>query len=49
MNHEKGLAERSGAFSKDFVGVEGDNVAEREDEWVDVFHVEIVGRNGVGN
>jgi hypothetical protein len=47
--HEQSLAKCAGPFAKDLVRVEGDDVTEREDEGVDVFHVEVVSRNGVGD
>lgn len=47
MHHEERLAKRPGSFSEDLVRVERDDVAEREDEGVNVFHVEVVGRDGV--
>ena len=46
-NHEQRLAKGAGPFSEDLVGVERDDVAEREDERVNVFHVEVVCRDGV--
>ena len=48
-NHEQRFAKSTGPFSEDFVGVERDDVAEREDERMDVFHVEVVCRDGVGD
>lgn len=48
-HHEQGFAERSRSFTKDLVRVEGDDVAEGEDEGVDVFHVEVVGGDRIGN
>jgi hypothetical protein len=45
--HEKSLAKCSGTFSENFVWVERNDVAEREDERMNVFHVEIVGCDGI--
>ena len=46
-HHEELLAERAGALAEDVVGRHGDDGGEREDEGVDVRHVEVVGRDGV--
>lgn len=48
-DHEQRLAERSRSLPEHLVGVEGDDVAEGEDEGVDVFHIEVVGGDGVRN
>lgn len=48
-HHEKGLAQRARALAQDLVRVERDDVAQREDERVHVFHVEVVGGDGVRN
>ena len=47
--HQERLAECAGAFPQDFIGTKWDDVAQREDEWVDVFHVEVIGSNGIGD
>lgn len=46
-HHEERLAERAGSLAEDFVRVERNDVAEREDEGVDVGHIEVIGRDGV--
>jgi hypothetical protein len=46
-NHQESLAQRSTALSEDFVGTKWDDVTQRKDKRVDIFHVQIVRRNGV--
>lgn len=38
-HHQEGLAQRSTALSEYFVGVEGDDIAQREDKRMNIFHV----------
>jgi hypothetical protein len=49
LYHKKSLAESARPLTQNLVGVQGDNVAERKDEGVDVFHVEVVGGDSIGN
>jgi hypothetical protein len=46
-NHKQRLAKRSCTLPENLVRVEGDDVAEGEDEGVDVSHVQVVGGDGV--
>ena len=45
--HQECFTKRSAALSQDFIRVQGDNVAQREDERVDVFYVQVVSAHGV--
>lgn len=45
--HEQGFTKRPTALPQNIVGIERDDVAKREDERVDVFHVQVVRGDGV--
>ena len=47
LDHQQRLAQRSRAFAQHVVGVHRNDVAQREDERMHVFHVQVVGRDGV--
>jgi len=47
--HQQRFAQRSTPFSQDFVRIEGNNITQRKDEGVHIFHIEVVGRNGIGD
>ena len=47
--HQQRFAESSTSFPQDFVRLEWNNVAKRKDERMDVFHVEVVRGNRIGN
>ena len=49
LHHEEHFAERSRALSEGVIGAQGQDRAQREDEGMDVFHVEVVGCDGIGN
>lgn len=40
--HQQGFAEGPTAFAQYLIGVERDNVAQGKNEWMHVFHVQIV-------
>lgn len=48
-HHEQCLTKRARSFSQHFIRTQWNDSAEREDERMDVFHVEVVRRNRVGN
>jgi hypothetical protein len=45
--HQESLTQRSTALSEDLIGTQWDNVTKRKDKRVNIFHVQIVRRNGV--
>lgn len=48
-HHQQCLAQSSTALSQHFVRVQGNDVAKTEDEGVDVFHVEVIRCDSVGD
>jgi len=49
LNTEQCLAESTRSFAEDFVWLHGDDGAEGVGEGVDVLHVQVVRRHGVGD
>ena len=47
-NHEQSFAKCATPLPQNLVWAERNDVTEGEDEWVDVFHVKVVGRNCIG-
>jgi hypothetical protein len=48
-HHKQCFAKSPASLSEHFIRVEGNNVTKGENEGVDIFHVQVVGRDGVGD
>ena len=48
-HHQQCLTKRSTSLSQDLVWTQRDDVAQREDERMYIFHVEIISRHGIGD
>jgi hypothetical protein len=47
--HKKCFTQRATPFPQDVIRIQGNDVAQRKDERVDVFHVEIIRGNSIRN
>ena len=47
--HEQRLAQRATTLPQDLIRAQGDDVTQREDERMHVFHVEVIRCNGIGD
>lgn len=48
-HHEQSFAERATAFAENLIWIERDDVAQRKYKRMNIFHVEIVCRDGIGH
>ena len=49
MYHQQCLTESSATLPQYIISTERNDVAQRENEWVYVFHIEVVGCNSIGD